>query len=962
MSTTQHLTFAAGRTKLFTALKLGLGLAVTVSLLAPGQSMGQSANETVLEEVIVTGSRISRNPESYLGGMSVATGESIEQVGSFNTLDALTRLPTVSAESGRNDSNGGRGANFVEIHYLEQERTLVLMDGRRVVPTIQDSLGLAVDMQTFPPVMIDRIEVLADGASAVYGSDAVAGVVNVITKNNFEGFEITGGYGEPEDSGGEAKNLGALFGVQGSSGRFVAGFNYVETEAVDYQDRDWSQVPILGRASDGEGGVLTLMGSGVPPQGLALGNEVDHIFEPNVDTGESFSEYDTFGLSGLNGCPSDGSLDAIFCTNHRFNYNDIDDGINLINPARVYNFGFTGDVELSGGWSAYSSGLAQHREGSLNFTPLPITGAHGRYTDLLQVPFDNPNVPEDALEAIKADALAADPEADAFQLWYRGSDLANRKYDYDTDTLQATVGFRGDFDFLDRNWSADTWGTWGQSRLTEVTADQNHVGNMQIALQPDRCALDDACPKDAEGNPTWDPFGRKAASEEERAYMLFDDHEKTETEMWHAAFLLSTSELFELPAGGLGFGMGLEYREESGSVTPSGIVVDGNSGGNFSEPTDGDYDLWEAYAEVDVPILEGAPFAEELRFEGAVRFSDYGDYDETTWKTGARWSPIEMLSIRAQASTGFRAPNVLELFGGNADNFIGVSDPCVGTNQASNPVVAANCASEGVPPDFVQPAAQLKVTEGGNEDLEPETSDNFSFGIVLTPQIWSNPRIAIDYYDVQVDDAIDTPNPSDVINTCYESPGLSAPECERLDRGPGGDIIRFDLLKENVNKIETSGVDINATFSWDPTFGVLTANWLVNYLDEWKQTTADGGEDDRTGQVACDVCDFVAYPEWRSTLSATLSRDDWSVSLNWRYIDEMEINDQIGFDEFTDSTDAINYFDFFGSYDFDNIQVSFGVDNFTDEEPEYVPAISSNTSNVYDFLGRFYYARLKYSM
>ena len=173
------------KNRLTVAVTAALGLA-TAALTTPAQV---TAQEEMLEEVIVTGSRIIRDPESYLGSMAIADGQDIEKVGSFNTLDALVRLPAVAGDTGRNNSNGGRGANFVEIHNLEAERTLVLMNGRRVVPTIRDTLGLAVDMQSFPPVLIDRIEVLADGASAVYGSDAVAGVVNVITKNDFERSE-----------------------------------------------------------------------------------------------------------------------------------------------------------------------------------------------------------------------------------------------------------------------------------------------------------------------------------------------------------------------------------------------------------------------------------------------------------------------------------------------------------------------------------------------------------------------------------------------------------------------------------------------------------------------------------------------------------------------------------------------------------------------------------------------------
>jgi iron complex outermembrane receptor protein len=943
-------------------LSMAVGAALGLTSLAFTPAYAQQQDAAQLEEVIVTGSRIARNPESYLGGMSLVGQQQIEQVGTYNTLDALIRLPSVGSQgTGRNTANGGRGANFVEIHNLEAERTLVLMNGRRVVSTIRDSSGLAVDLQSFPQIMIDRVEVLADGASAVYGSDAIAGVVNVITRDDFEGFEFTGGYGEPSEDGGEAYNYGMLFGVQGARGHMVAGATYSETKNVDYQDRDWSKIPIVGQFVDG-GDTLTLIGSGIPPQGRQ--GDAGIIFEPNPATGESFSPYDTFGFSGLYGCPSDGSIDAIICTGHRFNYNDPGAaGVSLINGGEVYNFGIVGEVELSSNWSAYTNMLAQHREGTLNFTPLPVSGAAGRFTNLIEVPFDNPNVPADALAVIQEAVLETNPDATFFQMDWRGLDLGNRKFDYDNDTLQATFGFKGDFRFLDRDWSADTWGTWGQSRLSETTERQQNVGNLAIAVDPAQCALTENCPKNADGSPAFNPFGRNVASQEIIDFLTFTDQEKTEYETYDVGLTIATSELFALPAGNVGFAMGLEWQQNSGSVTPSGTVEDGNSGGNFAEPTSGQYDLWESYLEVDVPLLADAPFAKELGVEGAVRYSKYSEYDETTWKLGARWAPVDAVAFRAQASTGFRAPNILELFGGVSDTFTGVTDPCVANNQAANPVVKANCASQGVPPDFVQTAAQLKTSAGGNPDLGPESSDNYTFGIVLTPDIWGQPRLAFDYYSVEVKDAIGTPNAADVINACYESPGLSAAECERLDRGSVSlQISRFDLLTENLNEIKTSGVDFNSTFSWDTSFGVVTADWLVTYIDEWKQTSDTGVEDDRTGIVVCDVCDFVAYPEWKGDMRVALSRDSWSVSLGWRYLDEMDIQDQVGVGVLDDKADAVNYFDLYGTYNWDDFQISAGVENFTDEDPPFIPGISSNTNNVYDFLGTFYSVRLKYTL
>ena len=927
-------------------------------------AFAQEESAGFTEEVVVTGSRISRNPESYLGGMSIASGEDIEKVGSYNTLDLLRKMPSIGNQStSRNDSNGGRGANFVEIHNLESERTLVLMNGRRVVSTIRDSTGLSVDTQAFPQIMIDRIEILADGASAIYGSDAVAGVVNVLTRNDFEGFEFSAGTGTPSEDGGDANNLGMLFGVQGDRGRFIVGATYVKTDNVDYLERSWSRIPILGQTPDGNGGILTLIGSGIPPEGRVQAPGPGIIFIPDPATGASFQTYDTFGFSGLNGSAGDGSIQSILDTGHRFNYNDPGgDGVSLINGADVYNIGVIGEIELTENLTAYTNILAQHREGRLNFTPLPVSGAAGRFTDLVQIPFNNPNIPADALAVIQPQVLAANPAATAFQISYRGLDLGNRQFDYDNDTFQFTSGITGAFVAGEREWTLDVWGTWGQSRLSEVTRGQLNVGNLQAAVIPELCAQLSNCPKQANGDPLFNPFGRSPKTQAEIDFITFDDHEKTEYEMLHVGANIATSNLVELPAGGLGFAAGLEWRDESGEVTPSGIVGNGDSGGNFAEPTEGGYNLFEAYIEFEVPLLVDAPLAESLDMQAAVRYSDYDDYDQTTWKVGGRWGINDMVLVRAQLSTGFRGPNVLELFGGIADTFTGVTDPCNAVNQAANPVVAANCAAQGVPSTFIQPAAQLKTSAGGNPDLDPETSDNFSIGIVLTPDVWGSPRISLDYYDVEIEDAISTPNPAQVINTCYNTPGLAAPECARIGRGPAGDVVRFDLLNENLDTIETSGYDLNMAFSWDTDFGAVSVDWLVTHLDEFLKTSATGVEDDRTGVIACDVCDFNGYPEWKSSMVVSLLRDSWNVSLAWRYIDEMDIDDQIGFDTITTETDAVNYFDVYASYNWDNVQVSLGVENLADEEPPFIPSISANTNPTYDFLGRFYSARVKFTM
>lgn len=911
-------------------------------------------------ELTVTGSRIARNVETYSGAMSIVEEDFIEAIPSYSLNDMLLKVPAIGLQgTTRNNANGGRGANFTEIHNLETERTLVLMNGRRMVSTIRDGSGLGVDMQGFPINMLDRVEVLADGASAIYGSDAVAGVVNVITKRDFSGIEFSGGIGAPSDDGGDSYNFGMLVGDTFDRGYFLGGVTVMDSEHVDYQDREWSRVPVLGYLDLGTGSPVPLMGSGIPPEGRYSGNDIDIIFKRDP-SGASYQDYDTFGFSGLNGSAGDGSLQSILQTGHRFNYNDVSGGgSSLIAPARVISGGFVGEYELDNGVTAYTEMLAQHREGTLWFTPLPLSGAAGRFTDLVRVPFSNPNIPADARAAIQADVLGADPTATGFQMSYRVSDFGNRIYDYDSDTLKGTFGLQGDLSFGGSDWNWDAFVTAGRSQLGENTQNQVNVNNFQIALDPARCALDAACPKDLAGNPTLNIFGLSPKSQAEKDYVLYTDQEETEYQMVHTGLLISTDELFTAPGGAAGFAAGIEFRDESGSTQPSAIVTSGDSGGNFSSPTDGSYDVWETFAEFDIPLVTGAALADELSVQAAARYSDYDiSGAETTWKLGSRWDVNEQLAFRGQMSTGFRAPNILELFGGANDSFSAVSDPCNQVIQAGNPAIAANCAAQGVPADWTQPASQLKISQGGNPDLQAETSDNVSFGVILTPNFIPNLRVALDWYDIEIENAINTPDPVQVIMTCYESAGLSAPECARIGRGPGRDVVRFDLLLENLDRVETSGIDINTSYMLDTPYGGLNFDWLVTWLDEFTETTATGAVSKRVGNVTCDVCDYTAYPEWRSYFNVGMDiTENWTGNFTWRYIDAMDIDDGIGVEGYIFDAPSVSYLDAFLTYDNDKTKYMVGVENIADRQPPYVPSSANNSSTVYDYLGRTLFAR-----
>ena len=914
------------------------------------------AQSQALDEIIVTGSRIGRDVADYVGPMSVIDSADIERTPNYSVQDMLLKLPSIGLQGiSRNNASGGRGAHLSGIHQLTPERTLVLLNGRRMVHTISSSLAIGVDLQSFPVNLIDSIEVLADGASAIYGSDAVAGVINVKTRR-FEGVELSAGFGTPEDPGGDSHNAGFIAGRTGERGHITLAATIVDTGNVDAQQRDWSEIPILGQLDSGDGAILTLMGSGIPPEGRQPDSGI--IFKPDSVSGASFQPYDTFGTSGLNGSAGDGSLQSILDTGHRFNYSDIEGGgPSLVSGSRVVNGAITGELELDPAVLYYEL-LGMHREGTLRYTPMPIADASGGFTDLLQVPFSNPHIPADAVPVIRA---AVGPDADRFQMWWRAADLRPRLYNYDSDTMKITAGLRGKLPWFAPAWDYDAWLTYGRSTLDEVTHNEVNVARLQTALDPVACAQDSACPKDARNNPTLDIFGRGAKSREEIDYVLFTDEEATRYEFWHLAGSL-TGELWSLPGGPIGVAAGLEWRHEEGNVQVSDLVRIGHSAGRYSEPTQGDFSVWETFVEFHAPLLAGRSFVHELSLDAAVRYSEYNHVgSEATFKLALYWAPVYDINLRGVFATGFRAPNILESFGGIVDTYPTVADPC---NSAAdlyrnNATVRANCTHRGTPAGYVQNASQLKISAGGNPALEPETSDSFSVGLAWTPDAIENLSLTVDYYDVRVDKAINTPDPVDVILTCYTTPNLAAPECARIERGPSGTIIRFDLLNENLARLETSGIDLNASWSLSTDFGDFSVNSNVNWLNEYVETTGSGAVSDRTDMVAGNISDWAGYPEWRANLSLSLSRNNWTLGGSWRYLDAMDVFDTIKFDNIHTTVDAINYFDLFGNYRGDTFNITLGAENITNETPPYVPDVSDNTSSIYDYLGRFYYVRLK---
>jgi len=942
----------------------------------------EEAAEEQVEEVFVTGSRIQRSSVDTLGPMTVITSDVIENSGATSVEEILNEMPSISLNgTNANDANGGKGTHFAAIHNLDESQTLVLVNGRRFVPTILGS-GMATDLNNIPTKMIDRIEVLADGASAVYGSDAVAGVINVILKKDMEEGILEVGGGITSRSDRETKELSVTKGGKiGERGTFVAGFTYVDRKEVLMPDRTWSTTPVLWQL----GGGLELVGSGIPPEGKFSAfvpsttdtaqytqAQVDSIEaiedenDPNYYEGDfqqvgadAFIKGDnttyTFNAAG-DTLEEYSTFDASI--GHRFNYNTGEGDIpaDLISPNTNMNVFLNTEFEINSTTTAFAElGLAK-REGNYQMMGLPISGSHGKYTDMIPVPLDNANIPAAALAVLNNDADIV--TAGQFEYTWRSQDLGQRYFTYEGETTSLMTGLEGSFD--DWDWSA--YVGYGKSVLDETTENQVNVTALRTAVDPDLCAGDADCAAAfADTNGAIDIFGRNTYTQAQKDYVLFDDSETAEYEQTQLGVSLST-DLMDLPAGALGFATGLEYRNEKGSSTRSEVTENGDSGGNFAAPTSGSYDVTEAFVEFNIPVISGQEFAEELSIDVAARYSDYSTFGgEGTYRLGLSWAPVEGVRFRGVSSTAYRAPNIMDLYGGTSDSYDAVSDPCSDYANSSDATLVANCQADGVPSNYVQDAGQLRISQGGNEDLKPETATTTTFGVAFTAI--EDLSVTVDYYNVEVDDAIGTPTASDVMTNCYKTPGLDNVECSRIGRNAAGKIVSFNLLNENLDQVKSEGVDITLNYTQDLDFGELNVNWLGSKLIEYSETTVDGVVSDKTGQVFCSQCGYSMYPEFRSNLSVSLDIDNWGVMLTHRYLPEMEIVALFGSDDVVNGTnaDAVHYLDLVGHVDLqDNLTIIAGVDNITDEAPIVIPDISNNTSDGYDWLGTYFYGKVQY--
>ncbi|MET3713026.1 iron complex outermembrane receptor protein [Sphingomonas trueperi] len=945
------------------ALALAMGMAATPAFAqdsvpeASGDAGGQG-------EIVVTGSRIRRDPLADESPVVRIDQSAVARTGLSSIADVLQRIPSASGglnskvnnsgNLGNPPDGGGVGAGSAEIdlRYLSSKRTLVLVDGIRYVPgTSGSGIPATVDLNTIPGNMIDRVEVLQSGASSLYGSDAIAGVVNIITVAQQVGLRASAQFGTFRQGDGHTQDYALSYGIKGPTTNFVFGGTYVKQEAVRSGDRAISLFPNPGQTActDPVGGCSS----------AAVNGRFDTRTNAGPLPGLAFGNF-TIG-NPPNNSPTLANLRP-FTAADRFNFAPYN---YILTPSERYGAWFSFKQQFSPVVNLRVK-AAYNRRNSQNqaaFEPLFIgpdagNGA-GSLFDTMSVDATNPYNP------FGVTLQGSGPNKNYSFLARRVVEAGQRTFDQHVDTFTGSATLDGSFQVGAHKWYWDATAAFGVN-----DAHQSFTGNLRAdrvarALGPISQCTGDCVPLNLFG-------GAGTITPAMLNYIGFTEKDKSNQQLFDYTANLS-GDLVDLPAGPIGFALGYEHRVQFGSFTPDPIIAAGLGADIPSKPSAGRYHSNEVYGELRVPLLKDKPFFNSLEVNGSVRHADYSISGGSTTYTGiGLWKPVADLLLRGSYATGFRAPSLGELFGDRSRFDLPANDPCTsapGGLFQTNATVRANCIANGVPANgsyAEDQGGQLPVLTRGNRNLKPEKSRSLLFGGVYAPA-WARSSsfasvlsLEVNYYQIKVTNAIAALDANVKLNNCALLGDASA--CSQVIRTGNGIINEIDATLDNLDSIKTRGID--ATFRYrTPETGVgsfgLAANatWLLKYT-----LAASNGavviERAGTERGSPDQ----AFPKFKGNGTIDWSLGGVSASFTGRYISG--VTENAGANRLSSRFYGDIQLAFSPSWMDHRTALTIGVNNVFNQDP---PACSSCSLNnfdptTYDVPGQFGYIRLSYKM
>lgn len=886
------------------------GVFSSSALAEQGEATAQSQPETIA----VTGSRIKHRGDTP-SPIQALDAEALSQTGSISLGEVLQELPSVGASLNGNGSAGSsHGSSSLNLRNLGENRSLILVNGHRWVNGA-GTRGFRdfVDMNTIPQAIVKRVEVLQDGATAIYGADAIAGVVNIYTHDEYQGTQVKAYYGQSGEGDKESANIDVLWGKDIDDTNVMLAFSHSDSKPIYTQDRQLTSVPLNGLTS-------------ATPQGL-------------------FREDSLIGLVGFD-VPSGG-----------ITRDENTDGSDIDSWRAV-----TGDDKYNRYYNNYVVGPSERTS-----VYLQTVSSFDTTTLKTEVLFNQRKSDQQfspALSAVRGSRgfiISDDAAVNPFGIEFSGNDFRHSAFlmengyrinAQNVKTLRVGLGLDGEFS---GDWVWDSFLSWAKNKGEFTSNNQMHLDKLALGLRAcDTTGISadvSDLEKDCVAVNLFEPLTSAMVD-----YINFTGHDNNEASQLDFTFN-ATGSLLELPAGELAVAAGIEYRKEKGIDTPDNIIASEPRLNSYRTTTSsprlgtiGEYDLKEAYVELNLPVFDGEAWAETLELSLATRFSDYSTFGSTVnSKAGIFYRPNSELAMRATWAEGFRAPSILELFEGQRVTLSAVTDPCVGN--------AALIGCQGVPADYVQADSNVQVTTGGNVLLQPETSKNLAFGVVYAPEYIDDFSVSLDFYDISIDNTVSEFGAQNILDLCANK----GKNCDVISRDSRGEIINIIDGPVNLNSTNVAGMDVvfnygveAASGQWDFSLNLSKLNKLVE-----ESTLSDGSIEieDKVGRAAS----RESFPKWRGMLSTRWNNDAWSANYNARYIGHTT-------ETFSGEELAINsmvYHNLSASYDFsDSMQVKAGINNLLDKQPP-VSRTNKNINfdqNTYNAVGRFMYIQISYTL
>ncbi|KAA5804125.1 TonB-dependent receptor [Alkalicaulis satelles] len=949
----------------------------------------------VQDRVVVTGSLLRRDEFTSSSPIQVITAEAATLEGLIDTAEILQGASVAAGSTQINTQfggfviEGGVGVNTVSLRGLGSQRTLVVFNGRRLGPAgTQGQVG-AVDLNVIPQSVVQRYEILKDGASSIYGSDALAGVINVITRRSIDRPELTVRGSVPFESGGANYSIDGAYGFNFDRGNITLSASYERFERLRRGDRDFLACgkDYMFDATTGERVDITALTPNAPGD---IGNPI--CFNPFGNTFDAFginlrgagaalsSHYFVFDPDAA-GKPGSGFIDGMRLigndnaqlgrwvvadlTGYReMEWNDPRTReADILPEVTRFSLYSTASFDVAGG-ELYGELLYNRRE----------TKSRGIRQFFPRVMADHPFV-ENAFGPAMGNPFAGRPPVVqvAPGILVEEIDpiiLVPSNQDTTVDYYYGVAGFTGDFGSdagLLANWTYDVNVSYSRSDGSyDVTAiNRNNVddaarpGN-QISHSFDAGGNIICTRADGSSCPVvnyLDPRVLRGDLTDEEFNFVFSSDKGTTIFEQTMVNALITGDVFELPAGPVGAAFGVQYREVSIDDTPGPLSISGTSWGRASAGrTAGTDRVWEAVAEVEVPIIRGVQLIEDLTFSGSIRYFDYQAFgSDYVYKLGANWQVNPLIRLRGTYGTSFRAPALFERFLADQTGFTAQSvDPCRNWGLSTNQTLRDNCAADGIPDDFNTSAPTFTTVRGGGSALTPETSDAMTFGFVFTPTEL-NLSVALDYFEIEVNDQITVLGASNILAACYGRPNFPNAFCDLIERNRDPASSTFLTLTRiqddyvNINSQRTSGIDVTARYEHEFSFGRLVADFAGTwtFTDE---TDVFGGLD---GFETNDFNGTIGDPDFVANSTLQFNRGDWTFSWFSRYVQRASNEDIVT---------AANPFTYLGRpntlrkrhaettiyhgasvrYQASDWQIIAGINNLFDEAP---PAISSGAGS-----------------